>query len=441
MALTYIVQWTKSLQKFKLTVDGWQNVNKSIALLVWLEYWLRRMILTVSTKKLVRVFILFLFGGTLFVFVLYTIYEDVCLNIKFYRRTEPNDGDIILRYDGRMRYRGKGEIPTILFWTDYYGQRWTDTQYSDCQYRCKVSHDRKEVIRADAVLFHFYYLKQDDLPMNRSYDQIWIFLNQEPPSKITVDLGRYKHVFNWTASYRRDSKVIFSYGQIVKRKDRRQSTVPPIEQKSEFAFAAVSNRFDEAQRYKILDDFCRLNSNVRLFGKFYQEKCEVKGHKCLSKATASKYFFKFAFENNNCKDYVTEKYWNALDDGVIPVVNWWPEQIPSTLIPNNSYINIYDFANISDVYSHMIQVTLNKTLFNAYNAWRAEYTVDISDQGACSVCKELHKNHSRQSLDVEKWLQNDICYPYTVSLMRCFYKSFHFKAFLYRNIWLIWIYI
>ena len=98
------------------------------------------------------------------------------------------------------------------------------------------------------------------------------------------------------------------------------------------------------------------------------------------------------------------------------MVNWPPGQEPTTLLPNNSFINIYDFTNISDVSDYLVKVSTNKTLFDGYHAWRTEYVVDLGRYGECNLCKELHQNHSRQSVDVEAWLQNDICYPYTVSM-------------------------
>ena len=56
-----------------------------------------------------------------------------------------------------------------------------------------------------------------------------------------------------------------------------------------------------------------------------------------------KYKFYFSFENALCKDYVTEKMFNALKLNTIPVVFGGANY--SNILPPGSYINALNFPN------------------------------------------------------------------------------------------------
>lgn len=77
--------------------------------------------------------------------------------------------------------------------------------------------------------------------------------------------------------------------------------------------------------------------------------------------------FHFAFENSNCEDYVTEKLWQPLIVGTIPI--YWGAP-GFRLVPENSVIFVEDFPNISALAQHIHQVNTNDTLFESYHAWR-----------------------------------------------------------------------
>ena len=57
------------------------------------------------------------------------------------------------------------------------------------------------------------------------------------------------------------------------------------------------------------------------------------------------YPFYFSFENSLCEDYVTERFFDALRGGMIPVVYNWANM--SKIAPEHSYIDVKDFSTIS----------------------------------------------------------------------------------------------
>ena len=84
-------------------------------------------------------------------------------------------------------------------------------------------------------------------------------------------------------------------------------------------------------------------------------------------ALFSRYKFVIAIENSNCQDYVTEKLVHAVASGSIPIVAGIGDA-PNYLkfMPKNSYINIYDFASIDSLVSHLKFVSSNQTEYEKY---------------------------------------------------------------------------
>ena len=82
------------------------------------------------------------------------------------------------------------------------------------------------------------------------------------------------------------------------------------------AFAVISNcNCDSTKRIKYIDRVRRY-IKVDVFGRC-GKPCPYNDCKA---SLASEYRFLFAFENSRCQDYITEKFFEALQYDVIPVV-------------------------------------------------------------------------------------------------------------------------
>jgi alpha(1,3/1,4) fucosyltransferase len=77
-----------------------------------------------------------------------------------------------------------------------------------------------------------------------------------------------------------------------------------------------------------------------------------------------KFKFALAFENHEVNGYITEKIFTCFTAGVVPVYFGAPNI--SNYIPDNCYINYYDFATPEELYNHMKSIT--KDQYNEYIA-------------------------------------------------------------------------
>ncbi|KAF0986856.1 hypothetical protein HZS_6681, partial [Henneguya salminicola] len=81
--------------------------------------------------------------------------------------------------------------------------------------------------------------------------------------------------------------------------------------------------------------------------------------------------FYLSFENTLCLDYITEKYWQVLNLGAIPIVMGYGKKLTG-LIPD-SYINVFDFESPKALSEYLNFVSNNETEFKRYHVWRNSY--------------------------------------------------------------------
>ncbi|XP_066953288.1 alpha-(1,3)-fucosyltransferase C-like [Macrobrachium rosenbergii] len=187
--------------------------------------------------------------------------------------------------------------------------------------------------------------------------QPWIGLAFDPPnmanSVFRTKFWRYNRLFNRTMTYRRDADMVFPHGFVVSKGDAellpRTWVIPPVtkirNQSRKLAVAFISNCRAVSLRLKYIEKF-RKYAEVDIYGRCGTLKCggsmfaihryNATTHECL-KVGGEGYMFYFAFENNFCVDYVTEKVYNLMHYPIVPVVRGSANY--SALLPPNSYID------------------------------------------------------------------------------------------------------
>ena len=114
--------------------------------------------------------------------------------------------------------------------------------------------------------------------------------------------------------------------------------------------------------------------NINKQGKCYNRQCGSSRHPSDEECdkVLKPYTFYLALENDDCTDYVTEKYWNTLRRKQIPTVNW--RHVNSTLVIPNSFINLYDFKDLRSAADYILKVTQDDDLYKSYFRYRLYYT-------------------------------------------------------------------
>lgn len=323
--------------------------------------------------------------------------------------------------------------PTILLYSTFFGEmKWYEESKhvfsSVCNNSCTLTNNKSQISIADAIVFHLADITWQgqaltgfkfSFPTYRSADQVWILYNLEPMTMIWGDMTAWQGLFNWTMSYMRSSDVYTPYGIARKLTDAQISDKPNDKTLKNFDFfgaksqegaiAVISHCTDDARRYRVIGELKKY-LNVKVFGRC-GDVCPD-GYQSCNKLLGD-YKFYIAFENSDCNDYVSEKYWRSLIREQIPLVAW-KLNMDGIVIPG-SYINVYDFANIEAAGRYIANVGRNRTLYNSYFRWRFTHTLENTN-GWCNLCDTLRKAQMPRKVyhDMHGWLTNSTCEPLTL---------------------------
>ena len=85
----------------------------------------------------------------------------------------------------------------------------------------------------------------------------------------------------------------------------------------------------------------------------------------------SRYLFYLAFENSNSVDYVSEKVFDGLIAGTVPVYLGAPN-IDDYLPGNKCIIKAGDFGNAAELGKYLLSLEKNRKEYESYLAWKKE---------------------------------------------------------------------
>ena len=344
---------------------------------------------------------------------------------------------IVYKHAPPLNASSKGKAVIVLFTPFFNGKIWSvrpQERFNNeiatvCEGKarnCIITYDHDYLERADALLFHgrdvetAYNLGSSCLKnmrhANKAYHQKWIFLSHETPM-LSDDSSyqAYNDVFNWTATYSRLSDVYMPYGWFKQNRVDRTDSIAKmsnVDFKTGLVAWQVSNcgskiRLDyalELEKYVDLTVYGKCGAMFKNNGgqcPYDQfEKCEQK---------LREYKFYLAFENTFCTDYVTEKYWNTINRGSVPVL--MGDVNPEVLIPG-SYIDVNQFKSIKEIAEHLKFLDKNDKEYNKYFEWKNKFHIVPDYSIYCQICLKLNQDKELQkdkSIFSDKFSLGKVC--------------------------------
>ncbi|KAK7480899.1 hypothetical protein BaRGS_00027900, partial [Batillaria attramentaria] len=239
---------------------------------------------------------------------------------------------------------------------------------------CVLSGDRQKLDQADVVVFHLYYT----LPQRHRQDQAQ-----------HMDLLSSDAVFNWTATYRRDSTIVAPYEKYVPLNAHTLTRTPTrnyAHGKTKQVAWFVSHCGGHREEYALeLARYIR----VDIYGICGPFSCDREDPTCFEMLSRD-YKFYLAFENSNCRDYITEKFFvNGLQNDVIPVVMGAAPEDYARAAPPHSFIHVDEFQSPEHLANYLHQLDRDDQLYNGYFAWKGLWTM-LDTRFWCRMCALAH---------------------------------------------------
>lgn len=310
-------------------------------------------------------------------------------------------------------FNGTNSRLVLIYTTFFGGSGWAGQEGTGpfsqfrgkpCLYQnCHLTYQKNDFFSSDVVIFHGRDLPTvsslRELNAKRPPNQAWVYFVLESPlhGPDTRPLGS---LFNWLMTYHTDSDIYRPYGFY--------SPVPPgdgIPQtkrdyshgKDKLVVWTVSNCNGKRFSYvKKLKKYIK----VDIFGGCGGRACAKRGPQAEACTQILRsYKFQLAFENSDCEDYVTEKYWlSPMVNEIVPVVMGGGDY-KKVAIPG-SYINVLDFPSVKALADYLLFLSSNNTAYNEYFHWKTKYKADsLSSPWApwtCNLC-ELANNATAKS--------------------------------------------
>lgn len=252
---------------------------------------------------------------------------------------------------------------------------------------CRLTSDQREYESAAGVIFHHRDVQHNLSTlwnMSRPAWQRWVWMNMESPTNSDIS-SSLDGLFNLTTTYRRDSDVWVPYGRIVQASvQQRRFQIP---EKDKLVCWVVKNWNKHLKRVKYFKEL-RKHINVKTFGGYFRKVLNLTEYF----QTVSSCKFYLAFENSIHRDYFTEKLFNSLTLGTVPVVLGPPRENYEEFLPADSFIHVDDFESPRELARYLMYVDQNPEVYERYFTWRKNFDVKTSYFGldhACRVCDYL----------------------------------------------------
>jgi hypothetical protein len=257
-------------------------------------------------------------------------------------------------------------VTTILFYNHYWPS--LPQPLPDCPSPYQLTFDRDRLSEADLVVFHLPSLREPIL-IGKRPGQRWVVWSMESDVNCpSLADSTFMQQFDLTMTYRRDASVWTPYfGQ---KTLTRLSTPPQPKTERAPAVYFASNFADHSGRNTYaaaLMQYVKVDSYGRCLRNRTLERDEGRETKL---EVIARYRFTLAFENSISQDYVTEKFFEPLLVGSVPVYLGAPN-IAEFAPADHCFINVADFRGPAHLAGYLQLLTEHPALYARYLAWKS----------------------------------------------------------------------
>jgi Glycosyltransferase family 10 (fucosyltransferase) C-term/Fucosyltransferase, N-terminal len=239
---------------------------------------------------------------------------------------------------------------------------------NDCG--CEIWYDRSRWEEADAIVFHIPQLKTSRFPPRKRPGQLWVAwsMESEVHYPLLARCPELASVFDVWMRYQRDSDFwcpYFGRGMVA------GLCAPPTEKTAAPPAAAlISSPYDASGRGALLQKLMQ-EMPVDSYGRIHRNRSAPSDGPILSKQQIiSRYKFTFAFENAISRDYVTEKFFDPLLAGSVPVYLGAPN-VEEFAPGDHCFIDASRFDSPRALAQYLMALDADQKAYAEYLRWKS----------------------------------------------------------------------
>lgn len=266
--------------------------------------------------------------------------------------------------------------PRVLFYNKFFG-KCPDISGLPNEERRHFTWNREHYPNVEAVVFHIPDLAIDvgDLSqlgrLKKSRDQIWVAWFMESTVNYPILQQKdFRAKFDLTISYERDADIWAPYlpGESAWSIALDQSI--PIKKGAAPIVLFQSSPFNSSRRIEFVLELMRF-IRIDSYGKILQNSALEGGDDgpITKMKTISKYPFCLSLENSIAKDYVTEKFYDPLLAGTVPVYKGAPN-IDQFTPGVRAFVDASLFSSPQRLAHYMTALSRNYEAYQSYHQWR-----------------------------------------------------------------------
>ena len=259
----------------------------------------------------------------------------------------------------------------------------------------EITLDQRRYAEARAVVFHIPSLKWTPrfLLPRKLPRQVWVAWSMESEENyLRLHDPSFMRQFDLTMTYRLNADVpilYFSYYGTIPGLVRALRAAPQPKTADAPANLMISSRVDRSGRRAYARELVR-HLRVDSYGKFLRNKKISNDQGRVSKnEIIAHYKFTLAFENSICDDYVTEKFFDPLAFGSVPVYLGAPN-VARFAPGEHCFINVVDFPSPRALAEYLNHLARDDAAYQEYFAWKQKPFLPVFSELLASQEKNLY---------------------------------------------------
>lgn len=258
----------------------------------------------------------------------------------------------------------------ILFYNTLWGVPWKSLCCEPPE-GFAFTRDRRRMAEADAVVFHLPDLRQQmEGDLEKREGQIWVAWSLEseenyPGLMKDEDIRSY---FDLWMGYHQGDDVLHTYYTFL---DRKALTTPPSRRPAlNKACMFISSPFNRSHRLEYIRELMRY-TEIDSYGKVLHNR-DLTGADCGASTLMEvirDYKFVLGFENALSPDYVTEKFFNPLLAGTVPVYRGAPN-VRDFAPGEHCFVNVEAYDSPRALADFLNRCYADDDLYEQFYTWR-----------------------------------------------------------------------